>query len=184
MSPHILLVEDDKELVRMLQLDLIAQGYEVTIARDGLDGLHQFHSVHPDLVVLDIALPLMDGRTVCQRIREVSDAPILMMTAHAVSEEEIVQGLNLGADEFMLKPLRPAEFQARIRALLRRSRAYEPNPSLATKYADCWRCSSRIRERSSAFNSFWNRSGALSTRANITTRAFMCHTFGARSSLT
>jgi DNA-binding response OmpR family regulator len=133
---HILIVEDDKELSRMLQLDLKAQGYEVSAARDGIDGLRLFHSVHPDLVVLDIALPLMDGRAICQRIREISDVPIMMMTAHAVSEEEMVQGLNLGADEFMIKPLRPAEFQARVRALLRRSRAYDASVSSPMRYQD------------------------------------------------
>jgi two-component system, OmpR family, KDP operon response regulator KdpE len=133
---HILIVEDDKELSKMLQLELKGQGYETTAARDGLEGLRQFHAVHPDLVMLDIALPMMDGRAVCQRIREVSDVPILMMTAHAVSEEDIVQGLNIGADEFMIKPLRPMELQARIRALLRRARAYDPNQSLPTRYQD------------------------------------------------
>jgi DNA-binding response OmpR family regulator len=72
-----------------------------------------------------VDLPLMDGITVCQRIRELSDVPILMMTAHAVSEEEIAEGLNLGADEFMLKPLRNIEFHARVRALLRRAKLVE-----------------------------------------------------------
>jgi DNA-binding response OmpR family regulator len=136
MAARILVVEDDKEVARMLQLDLKGQGYEVVLARDGLEGLRVFHSAHPDLLILDVALPLMDGRTVCQRVREVSDAPILMITAHAVSEEDIVQGLNIGADEFMIKPLRPNEFQARVRALLRRSRAYDPNQNLPTNYKD------------------------------------------------
>ncbi len=136
MTANILVIDDDKSLSRMLQLDLKTQGYEVMTARDGLEGLRMFNTHRPDLVVLDIALPLMDGRTVCQRIREVSNAPILMITAHAVSEEDIVQGLNIGADEFMIKPLRPNEFQARVRALLRRANAYDPNLNLPTAYQD------------------------------------------------
>jgi DNA-binding response OmpR family regulator len=136
MGARVLIIEDDKELARLLQLDLRQQGYEVAIAHDGLEGLRTFHSAKPNLVVLDIALPLMDGRTVCQRIRELSDVPILMMTAHAVTEEDIVQGLNIGADEFMIKPLRNKEFQARVKALLRRARLSDPDKNLPTGYKD------------------------------------------------
>lgn len=136
MSARVLIIEDDKELARLLQLDLRQHGYEVALAHDGLEGLRTFHSVKPDLVVLDIALPIMDGRTVCQRIRELSNTPILMMTAHAVTEEDIVQGLNIGADEFMIKPLRNMEFQARVKALLRRARAADAEKNLPTHYED------------------------------------------------
>jgi two-component system KDP operon response regulator KdpE len=127
MPTRILIIEDDKEMSRLLQLDLQRNGYEAVTAGNGLEGLRIFHDARPDLVVLDVALPLMDGMTVCQRIRELSDVPILMMTAHAVSEEEIAEGLNTGADEFMLKPLRNIEFHARVRALLRRARPVEPD---------------------------------------------------------
>lgn len=136
MAPRVLLVEDDRDLARLLESDLKNQGFAVELARDGLDGLRLYHAVRPDLVVLDIALPLMDGRAVCQRIREVSDVPILMMTAHAVTEQDIVQGLNLGADEFLLKPLRSMEFIARIRALLRRARNNAPDECLPSRYED------------------------------------------------
>lgn len=125
MSTRILIIEDDREMSRLLQLDLQRNGYEALVAGNGLEGLRLFHDSRPDLVVLDVAMPLMDGMTVCQRIRELSDVPILMMTAHAVTEEEIAQGLDLGADEFMLKPLRKIEFQARVKALLRRAKAVE-----------------------------------------------------------
>jgi DNA-binding response OmpR family regulator len=127
MATCILIVEDDKEMSRLLQLDLQRNGYEAATAGNGLEGLRLFHDLKPDLVVLDVDLPLMDGMTVCQRIRELSDIPILMMTAHAVTEEEIAEGLNLGADEFMLKPLRNIEFHARVRALLRRAKPVEPD---------------------------------------------------------
>lgn len=136
MTARVLIVEDDRDLVRLLEAELRREGYVVDTAADGLDGLRAFHAVHPDLVVLDIALPLMDGRTVCQRIREGSDIPILLMTAHAVTEQDIVQGLNLGADEFLVKPLRSMEFLARIRALLRRARTQDPDAGLPTQYAD------------------------------------------------
>jgi DNA-binding response OmpR family regulator len=132
----ILLVEDDRDLARLLEAELRTQGFEVEVARDGLDALRLFHALRPDLVVLDIALPLMDGRAVCQRIREASDVPILMMTAHAVTEQDIVQGLNLGADEFLVKPIRNLEFVARIRALLRRARSHAAEAGLPTHYAD------------------------------------------------
>jgi two-component system KDP operon response regulator KdpE len=122
MATRVLIIDDDKEMSRLLQLDLQRTGFEVTTAGNGLEGLRLFHDIKPDLVVLDVALPMMDGMTVCQRIRELSDAPILMMTAHAISEEDIAEGLNLGADEFMLKPLRNIEFHARVKALLRRAK--------------------------------------------------------------
>ncbi|MCS7070288.1 MAG: response regulator transcription factor, partial [Anaerolinea sp.] len=136
MSYRILIVDDDKELTKLLQSDLREAGYDALIAFDGLEGLRQFHSARPDLVILDVAMPHMDGRIVCQRIREVSDVPILMMSAHAISEEDIVNGLNIGADEFMIKPLRSAEFRARINALLRRARLAEQDSSLPTSYQD------------------------------------------------
>jgi two-component system, OmpR family, KDP operon response regulator KdpE len=122
MTTRVLIVEDDKEMARLLQLDLQRNGYQVSVARNGLEGLRLFHDTRPNLVILDIGLPLMDGLTVCQRIRDLSDVPILMMTANAVTEADIAEGLNIGADEFMLKPLRGVEFHARINALLRRAR--------------------------------------------------------------
>ncbi len=136
METRVLIIEDDRELARLLQLDLMRSGYQVQIADTGLDGLLAFQAMHPHLVVLDIGLPLMNGITVCQRLRELSDVPILLMTAQEVTEEDIAAGLNLGADEFMLKPLRPIEFQARVKALLRRARAMEPDPNAVGRYED------------------------------------------------
>ena len=129
MPARVLIVEDDRELSRILQLDLRRSGYEVIAANNGLEGLRVFHTSKPDLVVLDLALPLMDGRMVCQRIRELSDVIILMMTAQQVTEEDIAAGLDMGADEFLLKPIRNVEFQARVRALLRRSKPVEEDDS-------------------------------------------------------
>jgi len=125
MNANVLIVEDDVELSRILQLDLKRNGFRVMVCSTGLDGLKAFHEENPDLVILDISLPLMDGLTVCRRIRETSNVPILMMTAHAVSEEEIAEGFTAGADDYMLKPLGRIEFHARVNALLRRSQVYE-----------------------------------------------------------
>jgi two-component system KDP operon response regulator KdpE len=136
MATKVLIVEDDVEMNRLLELDLKRHGYEVATATNGLDGLRLFHDVRPNLVVLDVALPGMDGMTVCQRIRELSNVPILIMTAHAVTEEEMAEGLNLGADEYLIKPLRNLEFHARINALMRRAQLTQEQESQSVRYAD------------------------------------------------
>jgi two-component system KDP operon response regulator KdpE len=137
MATKILIVEDDIEMNRLLALDLRRHGYEVVTSTNGLDGLRQFHDMRPNLVVLDVALPGMDGMTVCQRIRELSNVPILIMTANAVTEEEMAEGLNLGADEYLIKPLRNLEFHARVNALLRRVQlGSSEDKTPQTRYAD------------------------------------------------
>lgn len=127
MTTRILIIEDDRELSRVLQLDLQHTGYDALIASNGLEGLRLFHDLRPELVIVDVALPLMDGLTVCQRIRSFSDVPILMMTAHAITEQDIALGLDSGADEFVLKPIGQIEFQARVKALLRRYHGQQRN---------------------------------------------------------
>ncbi len=136
MAVKVLIIEDDPEMNRLLQLDLQQHGYEAQVGLNGLEGLRMFHEIRPNLVVLDVALPLMDGLTVCQRIRELSNVPILIMTAHAVTEEEIAKGLNLGADEYMIKPIRNIEFHARVRALLRRAQRSDSDGVQPVIYAD------------------------------------------------
>ena len=91
------------------------------MAGSGLEGLRAFHTERPDLVILDIVMPEMDGLTVCQRIREVAETPVMMLSAQAITEEDIIEGLNAGADEYLVKPIRLNEFVARIQALLRRA---------------------------------------------------------------
>jgi two-component system KDP operon response regulator KdpE len=136
MAVKVLIIEDDIEMARLLELDLERHSYDVTLAANGLDGLRMFHEIRPNLVVLDVALPMMDGLTVCQRIRELSNVPILIMTAHAVTEDEIAKGLNLGADEYMIKPIRNIEFHARVKALLRRAQLSDEEGTLPIFYAD------------------------------------------------
>ncbi|NLX08078.1 MAG: response regulator transcription factor [Chloroflexi bacterium] len=136
MPTKVLIVEDNAEMNRLLEIDLKRRGYEISTATNGLDGLRMFHEERPNLVVLDVALPGMDGMTVCQRIRELSNVPILMITAHAVTEEEMAEGLNLGADEYLIKPLRTLEFHARLNALLRRAQLNEDNDQQSIHYSD------------------------------------------------
>lgn len=118
----ILIVDDELAIREALGRKLKREGFDVILAPDGLDGLRAFHGERPDLVVLDIVMPeSMDGLTVCRRIREVADTPVMMLSAQAVTEENIVEGLTAGADEYLIKPIRLNEFVARVRALLRRA---------------------------------------------------------------
>jgi two-component system, OmpR family, KDP operon response regulator KdpE len=117
----ILIIDDEEPIRDALSQRLSREGYDVIVAADGLEGLRAFHAERPDVVIIDIAMPEMDGLTVCQRIREVAETPIMMLSAQAVEEEDIVEGLEAGADEYVVKPIRGMEFVARVRALLRRS---------------------------------------------------------------
>lgn len=121
MSAKILIIEDNPNMARILQINLEHAGYKVKVAADGPTGLKLHETMKPDLVLLDVAMPHVGGFEVCQRIREVSNVPILMMSANATSEEDIAKGLDLGADEYMIKPLGDIELAARIKALLRRA---------------------------------------------------------------
>lgn len=117
-----LIVDDEQAIRDALGRKLHREGFEVVLAADGLEGLRTFHSEHPDLVILDIVMPGgMDGLTICQRIREIADTPIMMLSAQAITEDDIIEGLNAGADEYIIKPIRLNEFVARVSALLRRS---------------------------------------------------------------
>ncbi len=118
----VLIVDDEQSIREALGRKLRREGFEVVLCENGLEGLRAFHAEHPDIVILDIIMPGgMDGLTVCDRIREVADTPIMMLSAQAITEEDIVQGLNAGADEYLIKPVRLNEFVARIQALLRRA---------------------------------------------------------------
>lgn len=118
----VLIVDDELAIREALGRKLRRENFEVVLCGDGLDGLRAFHVERPDIVVLDIVIPgEMDGLTVCRRIREVADTPIMMLSAQAITEEDIIEGLNAGADEYLIKPVRLNEFVARIQALLRRA---------------------------------------------------------------
>jgi DNA-binding response OmpR family regulator len=116
---RILIVDDEPSLVKGLKLSLELEGYEVLTAGDGRQGLAAFENGRPDLVVLDLMLPEVDGLTVCRRMREASRTPVIMLTAKADDVDKIV-GLEIGADDYMTKPFNTRELMARIRAVLRR----------------------------------------------------------------
>jgi len=120
MAQTILVVEDDAKMVNLLRLYLERGGFIVSTAYDGLAGLEAVARVHPDLVILDLMLPHLDGVEVCRRIRATSDVPILMLTAR-IDEVDKLLGLSLGADDYVTKPFSPREVVARVKAILRRA---------------------------------------------------------------
>jgi DNA-binding response OmpR family regulator len=119
----ILIVEDEETMVASLRALLTREGYQVVAARDGPDGVDAARTARPDLILLDLALPELDGLEVCRRIRVFSTAPIIMLTARA-GEGDKVMGLDVGADDYVTKPFSPKELIARINAHLRRVQTY------------------------------------------------------------
>jgi two-component system response regulator MprA len=117
---RILVVEDDERLAATLERVLVAEGHVVEVTGDGLDGVRRAREHPPDLVVLDVMLPGMDGIGVCRRLRETAQFPILLLTALGGTEER-VRGLDSGADDYLVKPFAYQELLARVRALLRRT---------------------------------------------------------------
>ncbi|MEV0189937.1 response regulator transcription factor [Kitasatospora purpeofusca] len=128
--PRILIVEDDEVIREATRMALERYGFPVDTAADGLEGLEMFHAVRPDLVLLDVMLPLLDGVGLCRRIREESQLPILMMSART-DPVDVVSGLEAGADDYVVKPFESAVLVARIRTVLRRVRVVpaEPGPA-------------------------------------------------------
>ena len=120
MAISVLIVEDDKNIAELLQLYLEKEGYAVTLAVDGGQGLAKFRAIRPDIVLLDIMMPVMDGWTVCKTIRAESQTPVIMLTAKSETDDKIT-GLKSGADDYITKPFEMREVLARIEAVLRRS---------------------------------------------------------------
>ena len=118
MSSRILVVDDDLALAEMIGIVLQNEGFRVVFCGDGSQALAQFQEHHPDLVLLDVMLPGMDGFDVCRAIRHVSDVPIVMLTARS-DTSDVVTGLEAGADDYVPKPFKPKELVARVRARLR-----------------------------------------------------------------
>ena len=122
MSAHILLVDDEKKITELARLYLENERYRVSAVYDGAQALQNIPLLSPDLIVLDLMLPLVDGFEVCRRVRATSDTPILMLTARDQDIDKIV-GLELGADDYLTKPFNPRELVARVKAILRRTQA-------------------------------------------------------------
>lgn len=119
MPKKILLVDDEPEILEICRDYLNASGYEVVTAKDGAQGLSTFRRERPDLIVLDLMLPEIDGLDVCRTVRRESNVPIIMLTARVEETDKLV-GLEIGADDYMTKPFSPRELVARVRVVLRR----------------------------------------------------------------
>ena len=120
MAIKVLIVEDDKNISDLLQLYLQKEGYTVVAAADGGDGLSKFRAESPDLVLLDLMMPVMDGWAVCKAIRAESKTPVIMLTAKGETDDKVL-GLKTGADDYITKPFEMKEVLARIEAVLRRA---------------------------------------------------------------
>lgn len=120
MSTRILVVDDEIRYLRLLQLNLATEGYEVLTASNGMDAIDLVSSFLPDLIMMDLVMPKLDGLTACERIRQFSNVPIIMLTARS-TEEDKVRCLNIGADDYITKPFSANEVLARVRAVLRRT---------------------------------------------------------------
>ena len=155
MSEHLLLVDDDIGMGHMLSAYFEPRGFDVLQAYTGRDGLRMAYEKHPDLVLLDITMPELDGWQVCQRLREMSDVPIVVLTAQ-VQEENVVKGFQLGADDYVTKPFRLSELDGRVRAVLRRVRRALNQEESGTIFDDgtlridlerqeAWRCGAPVR---------------------------------------
>ena len=121
---RILAVVDERLYQHLLEVNLEKEGFEVITANNGMDALDMVSSKHPDLVIMDIMMPKMDGITTCERIRQFSNVPIIILTARG-EEQDRVRGLNVGADDYVVKPFSATELVARVRAVLRRTSSSE-----------------------------------------------------------
>ena len=121
-AEKILVVDDDNNICELLRLYLEKEGYEVTIAHNGADAVKLFQEISPNLMLLDIMLPVLDGWQVCREVRKFSDKPIIMLTAKGETFDKVL-GFELGADDYVVKPFDAKEVMARVKAVLRRSGA-------------------------------------------------------------
>lgn len=141
---EVLVIEDDEAISDLLRRGLTYEGYRVTVAQDGTNGLRVARDAPPDLVVLDLMLPGLDGLEVCRRLRAADDVPILVLTARGAVGDRIA-GLDSGADDYMVKPFSIDELLARVRALLRRKGPQEETElrfadiTMDTKSHEVWR---------------------------------------------
>ena len=120
MVKRILIVDDEPRYLRLLEANLRTDGYEIVTAQDGIQALEVFSGQPIDLILLDIMMPKLDGFSTCQRIREFSNVPIVILTAKG-EEQDRVRGLDMGADDYLVKPFSATELLARVRAVLRRA---------------------------------------------------------------
>ncbi len=129
MPGTILVVDDEKNIVNLARLYLNNEGFRVESASDGKQGLEKARAIKPDLIVLDIMMPEMDGLTVCKELRKTSNVPVIILTARGDDIDRIV-GLEIGADDYMPKPFNPRELVARVKAVLRRAQGEREVPEV------------------------------------------------------
>jgi DNA-binding response OmpR family regulator len=135
MAKKVLLIDDDLELGEIVKVILEPVDIVLFQAHSGLEGLRKSYEIHPDLIILDIMMPGMDGFDICTRIRELSSVPILMLTARTC-ESDLLRAFSLGVDDFVKKPFNRNELEARVRALLRRSNGTDARELAQIHYAD------------------------------------------------
>jgi two-component system alkaline phosphatase synthesis response regulator PhoP len=128
MAETVLVVDDEPAIQELVRFTLERDGFQVAVAGDGWEGLNQARALHPDLVVLDLMLPGLDGMALCRALRAEMDVAVLMLTARK-EESDRVAGLELGADDYVTKPFSPRELAARVRAILRRARGPSAPPA-------------------------------------------------------
>ncbi len=126
MKEKVLVIDDDSGLLTLLRLGLEREGFSVSTANSGKDGLKKAYESRPDVIILDVMMPEMDGWLTCQRLRNMCDTPIIMLTART-DRADVLKGLSLGADDYLTKPCSFDELKARIRTVLRRSRTNSSN---------------------------------------------------------
>ncbi len=137
MTNKLLLIDDSQDMQKLVGMFLERDGYKVIRANNGQEGLRQLAQNQPDLVLLDIMMPEIDGWETCRRMREISNIPIIMLTAKA-QEMDVVRGLEMGADDYITKPFDLSELKARIQSLLRRTQRMASDEPLPTVLSDGW----------------------------------------------
>jgi DNA-binding response OmpR family regulator len=136
MEDRVLIIDDDPDIHDLVNAILKPQGIKTFDAFNGMEGLKKAYETHPDLIILDVSMPVMDGFEVCSRLRELSNVPILMLTARA-QDADTLRGFNSGADDYVKKPFKRTEFEARVRALLRRKHNNLPDKAVpSSQYED------------------------------------------------
>jgi DNA-binding response OmpR family regulator len=154
MGARILVVDDEARYLRLLQINLVTEGYQVITASNGMEAIDQVAGANPDMVLMDIMMPQLDGISACERVRQFSNIPIIMLTARG-AEEDKVRCLNIGADDYLTKPFSVTELLARVRAVLRRTSSIEKqgpnstfkNGSICIDYgkAEVWKNDKQIQ---------------------------------------
>jgi two-component system KDP operon response regulator KdpE len=135
-AKKVLVIDDDPAFVRLVEQVLTPAGFEVLTASAGGEGLRLLFTQRPDIVLLDVVMPKMDGWDTCRRIRDITDVPVIMLTAQKNTEEDIVHGLECGADNYLIKPVGKRELVGRVQAVLRRAELSLPEEQKGTTFSD------------------------------------------------